>query len=123
MLYLSKLESKLDQALSKETRESLTEWIGNKKKKPLNRNNMKKQSLEEFINSQPYYGHGTPEYLEGIEVGAKWQKKQARQIMKEKEQQYNNMLSMLQETYRRLEHTDMISLRKQIKEVLNFKSK
>ena len=32
-----------------------------------------KQTLEEFINSQPYYGHGTPEYLEGIEVGAKWQ--------------------------------------------------
>jgi len=34
---------------------------------------MKKQTLEEFINSQPYYGHGTTEYLEGIEVGAKWQ--------------------------------------------------
>ena len=34
---------------------------------------MKEQTLEEFINSQPYYGHGTPEYLEGIEVGAKWQ--------------------------------------------------
>lgn len=41
---------------------------------------------------------------------------------KEQEEQYNNMLSMLQETYRRLEHTDMISLRKQIKEVLTFKS-
>jgi Txe/YoeB family toxin of Txe-Axe toxin-antitoxin module len=36
---------------------------------------MKEQTLEEFINSQPYYGHGTPEYLEGIEVGAKWQQK------------------------------------------------
>lgn len=34
---------------------------------------MKEQTLEEFINSQPYYGHGTSEYLEGIEVGAKWQ--------------------------------------------------
>jgi hypothetical protein len=34
---------------------------------------MKEETLEEFINSQPYYGHGTPEYLEGIEVGAKWQ--------------------------------------------------
>lgn len=33
-LYLSKLESKLDEALSKETRESLTEWIGFKRKKP-----------------------------------------------------------------------------------------
>jgi phage terminase large subunit-like protein len=36
---------------------------------------MKEQTLEEFINSQPYYGHCTPEYLEGIEVGAKWQQK------------------------------------------------
>ena len=33
----------------------------------------KKQTLEEFINSQPYYGSCTPEYLEGIEEGAKWQ--------------------------------------------------
>ena len=41
MLYLSKLESKLDEALSKETRESLTEWIGHKRKKPLNQNKMK----------------------------------------------------------------------------------
>lgn len=47
---------------------------------------------------------------------------QAKEMDKEKEEQYNNMLSMLQETYRRLEHTDMISLRKQIKEVLTFKS-
>lgn len=39
MLYLSKLESKLDESLSKETRESLTEWIGHKKNKPLNQNN------------------------------------------------------------------------------------
>lgn len=42
-----------------------------------------KQSLIEFINSQPYYGHGTPEYLEGIEVGAKWQKNQDKEIEKE----------------------------------------
>lgn len=47
---------------------------------------------------------------------------QAKEMEKEKEEQYNNMLSMLQETHRRLEHTDMISLRKQIKEVLTFKS-
>jgi hypothetical protein len=33
-LYLSKLESKLDKALSKETRESLTDWIGFKRNKP-----------------------------------------------------------------------------------------
>lgn len=79
-----------------------------------------KQSLKEFINSQPYYGHGTPEYLEGIEVGAKWQQEQAKEMNKKKEEQYNDMLSMLRETYRRLEHTDMISLRKQIKQVLTF---
>jgi hypothetical protein len=45
-----------------------------------------KQTLEEFINSQPYYGHGTPEYLEGIEVGAKWQQEQAEEIEKEQRQ-------------------------------------
>jgi hypothetical protein len=44
---------------------------------------MKKQTLEEFINSQPYYGHGTPEYLEGIEVGAKWQQEQSKEMEKE----------------------------------------
>ena len=37
MLYLSKLESKLDESLSKETRESLTEWIGFKRNKPKTR--------------------------------------------------------------------------------------
>jgi hypothetical protein len=42
-----------------------------------------KQTLEEFINSQPYYGHGTPEYLEGIEVGAKWQQEQELDRLKE----------------------------------------
>lgn len=41
------------------------------------------QLLEEFINSQPYYGHCTPEYLEGIEVGAKWQEEQSKKIEKE----------------------------------------
>ena len=44
---------------------------------------MKKQTLEEFINSQPYYGHGTPEYLEGIEVGAKWQQEKELDKLKE----------------------------------------
>ena len=33
----------------------------------------KQETLEEFINSQPYYGTCTIEYKEGIEVGAKWQ--------------------------------------------------
>jgi len=41
------------------------------------------QSLEEFINSQPYYGHCTPEYLEGIEVGANWQEEQSKEMEKE----------------------------------------
>lgn len=36
----------------------------------------KQETLEEFINSQPYYGSCTTEYLEGIEVGAKWQQEQ-----------------------------------------------
>ena len=31
------------------------------------------ETLEEFINSQPYYGSCTHEYKEGIELGAKWQ--------------------------------------------------
>jgi hypothetical protein len=34
---------------------------------------MEKETLEEFIESQPYYGTCTTEYKEGIEVGAKWQ--------------------------------------------------
>ena len=33
----------------------------------------KQETLEEFIESQPYYGTCTYEYKEGIEVGAKWQ--------------------------------------------------
>lgn len=36
----------------------------------------KQETLEEFINSQPYYGSCTTEYLEGIEIGAKWQQEQ-----------------------------------------------
>jgi hypothetical protein len=38
---------------------------------------MEKETLEEFINSQPYYGTCTPEYLEGIEEGAKWQQERS----------------------------------------------
>jgi len=41
-LYISKFESKLDKALSKETRESLTEWIGFKRKKTLNKKPLNK---------------------------------------------------------------------------------
>ena len=34
-------------------------------------------TLEEFIESQPYYGTCTYEYKEGIEVGAKWQQERS----------------------------------------------
>jgi hypothetical protein len=37
----------------------------------------KQETLEEFINSQPYYGSCTSEYLEGIEIGAKWQQEKS----------------------------------------------
>jgi len=33
---------------------------------------MKKETLEQFMASLPYYGHCNHEYLEGIEEGAKW---------------------------------------------------
>jgi len=47
-LYISKFESKLDKALSKETRESLTEWIGFKRKKTLNKKNNETNSSKIF---------------------------------------------------------------------------
>ena len=34
---------------------------------------MKQETIEEFIESQPYYGTCTYEYKEGIKEGAKWQ--------------------------------------------------
>ena len=40
-----------------------------------------KETLEEFIESQPYYGTCTYEYKEGIEVGAKWQQEQILQFL------------------------------------------
>ncbi len=57
---------------------------------------MKKQTLEEFINSQPYYGHGTPEYLEGIKVGAKWQQEQAKEMEKEQENELISKILQIQ---------------------------
>ena len=36
----------------------------------------KKETLEQFMASLPYYGHCNYEHLEGIEVGAKWQQKE-----------------------------------------------
>ena len=41
----------------------------------------KQETLEEFINSQPYYGSCTTEFLEGIELGAKWQQEQILQFL------------------------------------------
>ena len=41
------------------------------------------ETLEEFINSQPYYGSCTTEYLEGIEEGAKWQQEQIYNLIKQ----------------------------------------
>ena len=34
---------------------------------------MKKETLEQFMATLPYYGHCNHEYLEGVEEGAKWQ--------------------------------------------------
>ena len=48
----------------------------------------KQETLEEFINSQPYYGSCTDEYKEGIEVGAKWQ--QERMYSEEDMMDYSN---------------------------------
>jgi hypothetical protein len=47
---------------------------------------------------------------------------QAKEMDKEKEEQFNTMLSMLQEASRRLENTDIFSLRKEIREVLTLQS-
>jgi hypothetical protein len=38
---------------------------------------MKQETLEEFIESIPYYGSCTTEYKEGIEEGAKWQQERS----------------------------------------------
>jgi len=45
----------------------------------------KQETLEEFINSQPYYGTCTYEYKEGIGVGAKWQQEQDKNKYSEEE--------------------------------------
>ena len=51
----------------------------------LKRNKMTQETLEEFIESQPYYGTCTTEYKEGIEVGAKWQQEQNKNKYSEEE--------------------------------------
>ena len=38
---------------------------------------MKKETLEQFMATLPYYGHCNHEYLEGIEEGAKWQQERS----------------------------------------------
>jgi len=41
----------------------------------------KKETLEEFMATLPYYGHCNHEYLEGVEEGAKWQQERMLKIM------------------------------------------
>jgi len=38
---------------------------------------MKKETLEQFMATLPYYGNCNYEHLEGIEVGAKWQQERS----------------------------------------------
>jgi hypothetical protein len=52
-LHYQSLSDKLDYALSKETRESLTEWIGFKRKKSLNNN--KNTMANKYIISKKYW--------------------------------------------------------------------
>jgi hypothetical protein len=63
-----------------------------------------KQTLEEFINSQPYYGHCTTEYLEGIEVGAKWQEEQSKEM--EENQYIINEMKLLIELEKAIQQRD-----------------
>ena len=44
---------------------------------------------------------------------------QAKEMEKTEKEKFDNILSMLQEAYRRLENTNMVSLRKEIKETIN----
>jgi len=44
---------------------------------------------------------------------------QAKEMEKAEKEKFDNMLSMLEEAYRRLENTNMVSLRKEIKETIN----
>jgi len=53
----------------------------------------KQETLEEFINSQPYYGSCTTEYLEGVGVGSKWQ--QERSYSEEEVLKHLNHLIMM----------------------------
>ena len=41
----------------------------------------KKETLEQFMASLPYYGHCNHEYLEGVEEGAKWEQESMLKIM------------------------------------------
>jgi hypothetical protein len=44
---------------------------------------------------------------------------EAKEMEKAEKEKFDNMLSMLEEAYRRLENTNMVSLRKEIKETIN----
>ena len=47
------------------------------KPQPQEKVDLADEKIKEYINSQPYYGHCTEEWLEGIEQGAKWMRELA----------------------------------------------
>lgn len=77
---------------------------------------MKQTSVEWLVEHLTEYGFDLSHHE--LEI------KQAKEMEKAKKEKFDNMLSMLEEAYRRLENTNMVSLRKEIKETINetFKS-
>lgn len=69
--------------------------------------------VQELFNNG-YFHYGIPEDI--VE--------KSKEMEKAEKEKFDNMLSMLEEAYRRLENTNMVSLRKEIKETINetFKS-
>jgi hypothetical protein len=67
-LNLDKLESQLDNALAKETKESLTNWLDCKRNK---------ETLEEVMNKDGYHESDYDKiWREGVNFGVKWQREQ-----------------------------------------------
>jgi hypothetical protein len=67
-LNLDKLESQLDNALAKETKESLTNWLDSKRNK---------ETLEEVMNKDGYHESDYDKiWREGVNFGVKWQQEQ-----------------------------------------------
>jgi hypothetical protein len=54
------------------------------------------ETLDQFINRQPYYGTCTTEYKEGIEIGANWRKQQDEAKYKELLDSHNELLGRLE---------------------------